>query len=137
MKNKKIIIGSVILATVAGYLYFIKNKNDQKKPYTNAELEKALKEFINKTINYLKSNGKTDGLRDFDYILPRLKYFFEQAELKGKDVSRKNVNEILKLLYIDSLVKYEDTSKGVLSRSQKNKLQNFMGENFEQYFYKE
>jgi hypothetical protein len=134
MKNKKIIIGTFALLTVLGYFYFTKKKNDLKKPYTDAELDNALNGFINKVKTYLKSKGKSDGLKNNEEILPRLKYRFEQAELKQKDVSRKNVDKILNLLFIDTLEREGDITQGVLSQSQKDKILDFMGESFYKYF---
>lgn len=136
MKNKNVLIGSglIILATIS-YFYF-KNKNEQKKPYTDADLDNALKGFINKVINYLSSKGKTERLKSVDEIFPPLKYRFEQAKLKGKDLSRKNVDYILNLLYIDSLVRDGDVSQGVLTENKNNQLLDFLGSNFHDYFSK-
>lgn len=133
MKNKKIIIGSILLLAIVGFIYFGK-KREELKPYTDAELDNALNEFINKVKNYLKSKQNSVEIKANDEILPSLKYKFEQAKLKGKDFSRKNVNHILYLLYIDSLVREGDVSQGVLSVNELEELLDFLGADFYKYY---
>lgn len=129
-KQYLIILG---LLAIGAYFYFDKKKKDQLKPYSDAELDNALKAFLNKSKTYLINNGKSDGLKDTEYLLPRLKYRFEQAEFKGKDVSRKNVLNILNLLFIYVLEEEGLEKQGTLSASQKNELLGFMGSDFFKY----
>jgi hypothetical protein len=129
-KQYLIILG---LLAIGAYLYFDKKKKDQLKPYSDAELDNAIRTFLNKSKTYLINNGKSDGLKDNENLLPRLKYRFEQAEIKGKDVSRKNVSNILNLLFIYVLEEEGLEKKGTLSVSQKNELSQFMGSNFFEY----
>jgi hypothetical protein len=130
--KKEYLIGLGVLA-VGAFLYFSK----KKKSYSDAELDSDIKGFINKTKDYLKSKGKSDDFRVTDYIFPRLKYRFEQAKLKGKDVSKKNVLNILNLLFIYTLEEEGLEKKGTFSTSQKNELLEFMGSDFFEYFKSE
>jgi hypothetical protein len=129
-KQYLIILG---LLAIGAYLYFDKKKKDQLKPYSDAELDNAIRTFLNKSKTYLINNGKSDGLKDNENLLPRLKYRFEQAKIMGKDVSRKNVSNILNLLFIYVLEEEGLEKKGTLSVSQKNELSEFMGSNFFEY----
>jgi hypothetical protein len=94
MKNKNLIIG----LGVAVVVYYLYNKNQKKKiqstPYTDAELDKVVADYVNKEIKnakILNPNATPDAQGAEKGILDMIK----KASSNGKDVSRANVDKIL------------------------------------------
>jgi hypothetical protein len=124
--KKEYLIGLGVLAVVA-YLYYDKKKKDQSKPYSDAELDKVLKDFTQKAIDYAKSKGATQGVKTYQQVYDSVKQIFDTAKKNGKDLSRKNVDKVLKLLFILSLNQEGDSSQGTYTKEDYDYIVDFMG----------
>jgi hypothetical protein len=97
MNNKNLLIG-VGVAVVVYYFYNKKQKEKlQSTPYTDAELDKVVADYVNQLIKSSQpfiSNEKIDVEKAKNSILALIK----RAYSNGKDVSRRNIDRILVIL---------------------------------------
>lgn len=124
--KKEYLIGLGVLAVVA-YLYYDKKKKDQNKPYSDAELDKVIKDFTQKSIDYINSKGAKNGVKTYQQVYDSVKQIFDTAKKNGKDLSRKNVDKVLKLLFILSLNQEGDSSQGTYTKEDYDYIVDFMG----------
>ena len=94
MKNKNLIIGLGV-AVVVFYFYNKKQKEKlQSTPYTDAELDKIVTDFVNqevKNAKILNPNATPDSQGVKKDVLEMIK----KASSNGKDVSKGNVDKML------------------------------------------
>ena len=126
MKNKSLIILGLLVIGV--YAYFDKKKKDQTKPYTDAELNTLITDFVNKTRDYEISKGKTQSLKDNQEAIDGIKFMFSNAKAKGKDLSKTNVDKFFKVYWIVVLNQIGDTSQGIVTKEDNDFLTDFMSE---------
>jgi hypothetical protein len=122
IENKNILIGAGVV--IVGYYFY--NKQLQTKPYSESELDKVVTENINDLVKNLKSsmqNTKPDVEKAKKTFLDMIK----SASLNGKDVSRANINKILKLLSKRERNAMGDNSVGILTVEEINILDDFRG----------
>ena len=124
MKNKSLIILGLLVIGV--YAYFDKKKKDQTKPYTDAELNTLITDFVNKARDYAISKGKTQSLKDNQQAIDETKFIFSDAKAKGKDLSKTNVDKFFKVYWIVVLNQMGDTSQGVATKEDNDFLIDFL-----------
>lgn len=125
MKNKNLLIGLGV--AVAVYYFYNKKQKEklQSTPYTDAELDKVVADYVNKEVKNAKAfmpnaNPDTDGGKK--EVLEIIK----RASLNGKDVSRGNVNKILFLLSKRERIQIGDKSLGVMTLEEVTALNSFL-----------
>jgi len=124
MRNKNLIILGLLLVGV--YFYLDKKRKDTTKPYTDAELDKKITDFVNKARNYTISKGKTQSLKDNQEVIDQTKFIFSDAKAKGKDLSKANVDKFFKVYWTVVLNQEGDTSQGVATKEDNDFLMDFM-----------
>jgi hypothetical protein len=124
MTNKNLII--LGLLAIGVYAYLEKNKKDQSKPYSDAELDKLIADFVNKAEAYAKSNGRTESRKNHQEVIDQTKFIFINAKAKGKDLSKANVDKFFKLFWISVLNQEGDSSQGISTKEDIDFLMDFM-----------
>jgi hypothetical protein len=125
MKNKNLIIGLGV-AVVVFYFYNKKQKEKlQSTPYTDAELDKVVTDYVNKEIKNAKTfmpNANPDADGGKQEVLQIIK----RASLNGKDVSRGNLNKMLFLLSKRERIQIGDKSLGSMTPEEVTALNSFL-----------
>ena len=130
MSNKNLLVG-VGVAVLAYYLY----KQNQKKklqatPYTDAELDKVVTDFLNKELKNAKAfmpKGKPDNeFKDAEVGKKQVLEIIKRASLNGKDVSRGNVNKMLFILSKRERIQIGDKSLGAMTPEEVTALDSFL-----------
>jgi hypothetical protein len=127
MDNKKLLIG-VGVAVVVYYFYNKKQKEKlQATPYTDAELNKVVTDFIaQERKRALEINPNSNPIE----IEKGKKEIFEiihRGKLNNKDVSRANVDRILGILRKITRNQMGDNSMGIATPEEQNEFDSFIG----------
>jgi hypothetical protein len=124
-KKTKMVLGVLLVGAVAYYLWK-QHEAKENKTYSDSELDDELKKFSKQVTNYTNSKNQK-GTKTYQEVYYNVKQIFEKAKKNNKDLSKKNVNKILRLLYITSLNQEGDKSQGVYTNEEYKYLVDFMG----------
>ena len=120
MKNKNLLIALGVGVVV----YYFYNKNQKEKiqatPYTDAELDKVVTNFINKQLTLAKVYEPNKNAPDAEKGKKEVLEMIKQASLNGKDVSRANIDRILGIYDKSIRNMYGDKSMGVATLEEQN-----------------
>jgi hypothetical protein len=130
MKNKNLLIG----LGVAVVVYYLYNQNQKKKlqatPYTDAELDKVVTDFLNKELKNAKAfmpKGKPDKeFKDAEVAKKQMLEIIKRASSNGKDVSRGNVDKMLFIMSKRERIQIGDKSLGAMTPEEVSALNSFM-----------
>jgi hypothetical protein len=110
-------------------VYYLYNQNQKKKlqatPYTDAELDKVVTDYIDKEVKNAKAfmpNGNPDAEKGKKEVLEIIK----RASSNGKDVSRVNVNKMLFILSKRERIQIGDKSLGAMTPEEVTALNSFL-----------
>jgi len=125
MNNKNLLI----ILGVAVVVYYLYNQNQQEKlksiPYTNAELDKVVTDFINKQLSFAKIVEPNKEAIDFEKGKKEVLDMIKKASLNGKDVSRANIDKILAIYDKSVRNMYGDKSMGIATPEEMNLFYDF------------
>lgn len=119
MNNKNLLIG-VGVAVVVYYLY---NQNQKKKleettTYDDAELNKVVTDYVNKSIAYTQKREPNVKHKTFKEIFDGIMQLINNAKANNKDVSKKNINKLLSILELQYRNESGDISLGQTTKEQ-------------------
>lgn len=129
MNNKNLLIG----LGVAVVVYYLYNQNQKKKlqstPYTDAELDKVVTDYLNNELKNAKlfdSKLNIPNATEFEKGKQEYLQIIKRASSNGKDVSRGNVNKMLLLLSKRERIQIGDKSLGAMTPEEVTALNSFM-----------
>jgi hypothetical protein len=118
MKNKNLIIG-IGLAVVVYYFY---NKNQKKKlqatPYTDAELDKIVTDYVNKSIAYIQKREPNVKHKTFKEVFDGIMQLINNAKINNKNVSKEDIDKLLFILELQYRNESGDVSLGQTTKEQ-------------------
>ena len=120
MNNKNLLIGLGV-ALLAYYFYDKKQKEKlQSTSYTDAELNKVVTDYVNKSITYIEKREPNTKHKTFKEIYDGVMQMINNAKSNGKDVSKKNIDKLLYILELQSRNASNDLSLGQTTQEQWN-----------------
>lgn len=120
MNNKNLLIGLGV-ALLAYYFYDKKQKEKlQSTSYTDAELNKVVTDYVNKSITYIEKREPNTKHKTFKEIYDGVMRMINNAKINGKDVSKKNIDKLLYILELQSRNASNDLSLGQTTTEQWN-----------------
>ncbi len=119
MKNKNLLIG----LGVAVVVYYFYNKKQKEKlqattTYDDAELNKLLTDYVNKSISYIEKREPNTKHKTFKEVFDGIMQLINNAKARGKDVSKKNIDKLLSILELQYRNESGDTSIGQVTKEQ-------------------
>ena len=120
MNNKNLLIGLGV-ALLAYYFYDKKQKEKlQSTSYTDAELNKVVTDYANKSITYIEKREPNVKHKTFKEIFDGVMQMINNAKINGKDVSKKNIDKLLSILELQYRNESNDLSLGQTTQEQWN-----------------
>ena len=121
MKNKNLLIGLGV-ALVAYYFY---NQNQKKKlqattTYDDAELNKLVTDYVNKSVAYIEKREPNTTHKTFQQMFDGVMQMINNAKTNGKDVSKNNIDKLLSILELQYRNESGDLSLGQTTQEQWN-----------------
>jgi hypothetical protein len=125
MSNKNLLIGLGV-ALLAYYFYDKKQKEKlQSTSYTDAELNKVVTDYVNKSITYIEKREPNVKHKTFKEIFDGIMQMINNAKSNGKDVSKKNIDKLLSILELQYRNESNDLSLGQTTQEQWNFIVDF------------
>ena len=125
MSNKNLLIG----LGVAVVVYYLYNQNQKKKletgSYSDAELNKVVTDYVNKSIAYIEKREPSVKHKTFKEIFDGIMQMINNAKINGKDVSKKNIDKLLSILELQYRNESNDLSLGQTTQEQWNFIVDF------------
>lgn len=119
MTNKNLLIG-VGVAVAVFYVYKNQKKKLQAVAYTDAELNKVVTDYVNKSITYIEKREPNIKHKTFKEIFDSIMQMINNAKINGKDVSKKNIDKLLSILELQYRNESNDLSLGQTTQEQWN-----------------
>jgi len=125
MSNKNLLIGLGVAVAV----YYLYNQNQKKKletgSYSDAELNKVVTDYVNKSIAYIEKREPNVKHKTFKEIFDGIMQMINNAKANGKDVSKKNIDKLLSILELQYRNESNDLSLGQTTQEQWNFIVDF------------
>jgi hypothetical protein len=127
MKNKNLLIGLGI-AVVVYYFYNKKQKEKlQATPYTDAELDKVVNEFVVLERRVALAKNPSGNIESVDKAKKSILDLIQKAKTNGKDVSRGNIDKILNIIRKMQRSQMGDNSAGIATPEEETIFYDFIG----------